>query len=60
MVDRWCDESVDVIRHDDEAVELKASGVAVSEECCDDMVGVAIRLKNTAALVGDDRQGVGL
>ncbi len=49
-----------VIGHDDEAVELEAVCVAMTEEGGDDEIGVAGGLEEAAALVGDEGESVGL
>ena len=54
-----CDQDVNVIGHDDEAVELKATLFAVTRECVQHKVGVCGALKNATALMGDSSDGEG-
>lgn len=55
-----CEQDVDVVRHYDEGVELEFAGVAVAEESSDEEFGGFGALEETAALVGDSGEGVGL
>jgi hypothetical protein len=49
-----------VIRHDDEAVELKAAFIAMLEECGDEKFGVGCSLEVAMLLEGRDGDGVGV
>lgn len=59
LVDCWCDEDVDVVGHDGEAMELELSGVAVAEESGDEKICVCGALEVAVALEGEDGDGVG-
>jgi hypothetical protein len=48
-------EDVDVVRHDDEGVQVKFARVAVAEERCDKEFGDCVALKDAATLMGDGR-----
>lgn len=56
------DQDVNVVRHDDEAVESKATLFAVTRERIHHEVGVCGALKDATALMGDrsDGEGFGL
>jgi len=58
----WRDQDVNVVRHDDEAVESKATLIAVTSERVQHEVGVCGALKDATALMGDrsDGEGFGL
>jgi len=49
-----------VVGHDDEAVKKETMGVTIAEECGDEAVGDFGSLKETAAVVGNRGDGVGL
>ena len=55
----WRDENVDVVGHDDEAVELETVFVAVLEERGDEEFGVGCALEVAMSLEGQDRDCVG-
>ena len=40
VIEGRCKKDVDVVGHDDEAVELEAALFAVAEECCEHQVSV--------------------
>jgi hypothetical protein len=50
---------VDVIGHDDEAVELETAFVSMLEERCDEEFGVGCALEVAVLLEGRDRDCVG-
>jgi hypothetical protein len=56
------DQDVNVVGHDDEAVEPEAALFAVTRECVHHEVGVCGALKDATALMGDrgDSEGFGL
>ena len=54
------DQNVDVVGHDDEAVELEAAFVAVLKECLDEAFGVGCDLEVPVPLEGCDGNGVGI
>jgi hypothetical protein len=58
----WRDQDVNVVGHDNEAVESKATLVAVTRERVHHEVGVCGALKDAPALMGDrsDGEGFGL
>jgi hypothetical protein len=58
LADSWCDEYVDVVGHDCEAVEFEAIFVAMLEERCDEEFGVGCALEVAMSLEGQDREGV--
>ena len=49
-----------MVGHDDERVELELAGVAVAEDRCDEEFGDGVALEDSATLVRDGSQGVGL
>jgi hypothetical protein len=55
----WRDQDVNVVRHNDEAVELKATLSAVSRERIHHEVSVCGALKDATALMGDRSDGKG-
>jgi hypothetical protein len=59
LVDCRRDENVDVVGHDDKAVEVEAAFVSVLEECGDEEFGVGCSLEVPVALEGQDGDGVG-
>jgi hypothetical protein len=59
LVDRWCDEGVDVIGHHGEAMELEVFGVSIAEESGDEEFSVRGALEVAMALKGEDSDGVG-
>ena len=62
LVRSGCDEHVDVIGHDDEAVEREAGLIAVTEEGVHHKIRVDGALENSVTLVrdGGDSEGLGL
>jgi hypothetical protein len=58
LIDRWRDKEMHVIRHDNEAVELKAAFIAMLEERGDEEFGVGRSLEVAMLLEGRDRDGV--
>jgi hypothetical protein len=56
----WGKQDVDVVGHDDEGVELEFSGIAITEERGDEEFSDSISLEDTATLVGDGGEDVGL
>jgi len=60
LVDGRRDEDVNVIGHDDEAVEGEAFLVAIAEERLDHELGVCSALEDPFTLMRKDREGVGL
>lgn len=56
----WREQDVDVIRHDDEAVQEEASLIAVAEDGCDKQFGVGGTLEDAAAVVTDGGKRIGL
>ena len=60
VVDCRGDQGVEVIGHDDEAVELEAVCVAMTEEGRDNEIGVAGGLEEAPAMVGDEGESVRL
>jgi hypothetical protein len=62
LVRSGCDEYVDVIRHDDEAVEREAGLIAVTEEGVHHEIRVGGTLEDSVTLVcgGGDSEGFGL
>jgi len=59
LVGSGSDEDVDVVGHDDEAVELEAGLVAITEEGRDEEVGVGGALEVAMLLEGGDGDGLG-
>jgi len=59
LVDGWRDEDMDVVGHDDEAMELEAAFLAMLEERCDEEFGVGCALEVAMLLEGRDGDRVG-
>ena len=54
------EQDVDVIGHHDEGIELESTGIAITEERCDEKLGRGCFLEDAATLVGYGGDGVGL
>jgi hypothetical protein len=59
LVRGGCDERVDVVRHDDEAVKCETGLIAVTEERVHHEIRVCGALKDAVTLIGDGRDGEG-
>jgi hypothetical protein len=59
-IEGWCDENVDVVRHDDKGVESEAVLIAIAEEGFNHQFGICSALKDAVPLVGKNRDGVSI
>jgi hypothetical protein len=58
LVYRWSDQDMNMVQHDDKAMHLKLSGIAVAKESCDKKLSVHRALKMTMALEGENCDGI--
>jgi hypothetical protein len=59
LIDRGCDQHVEMVWHDGEGVERESALIAVPEESGDHEFGVRGALEDSVTLVGEDGDGVG-